>query len=138
MVGLGEALRIITARLASGVACNAAGAHARLRSMQTLLDTLMARARDKTSWTRACVCRTWGVLAEGGKVPMGHWNAVAEVAIGARPVPPFSRVNLACVCFRPVMQGPITLALTLPSRNVLLRMMLLHHCGGGSRPLWSS
>ncbi len=51
--------------------------------MQTLLDTLMARARDKTSWTRACVCRTWGVLAEGGKVPMGHWNAVAEVAIGA-------------------------------------------------------
>ena len=60
-----------------------AGSHARLRSMQTLLDTLMARARDQTSWTRACVCRTWASLAEHGKVPMGHWNAVADVAIGA-------------------------------------------------------
>lgn len=51
--------------------------------MQHLLDTLMERARDQTSWTRANVCRTWSFLAEGSKIPIGHWAAVAELAIGA-------------------------------------------------------
>ena len=68
--------------------------------MQTLLDTLMGRARDKTSWTRACVCRTWGFLAEGGKVPMGHWNAIAEVAISAIPPP----CCIGCALTLPVLQ----------------------------------
>ena len=67
--------------------------------MQTLLDTLMVRARDKTSWTRACVCRTWGVLAEGGKVPMGHWNAVAEVAIGAPAATSLTHCTLLSVTY---------------------------------------
>ena len=51
--------------------------------MQGLLDTLMERARDETSYTRAAVCRTWAGLAESGKVPMGHWTAVTNMAIGA-------------------------------------------------------
>lgn len=60
-----------------------AGNTARLRSMQHLLDTLMERARDQTSYTRANVCRTWSFLAEHGKIPMGHWTHVADMAIGA-------------------------------------------------------
>jgi condensin complex subunit 1 len=64
--------------------------------MQTLLDTLMARARDQTSWTRACVCRTWAFLAEHGKVPMGHWNAVADVAIGAQSRRPYFENCTSC------------------------------------------
>ena len=62
--------------------------------MQHLLDTLMERARDQTSWTRATVCRTWSSLAESSKIPIGHWGTVAELAIGACPVVSVSKTHL--------------------------------------------
>ena len=59
-----------------------AGAHARLRSKQQLLDLLSERARDQASYTRAQVLVTWGSLVEAGAVPMSHWLFVARLAIG--------------------------------------------------------
>lgn len=56
---------------------------ARLRTKQGLLDVLVERARDQTSWTRAAVCRSWATLALESRIPMGHWLIVTELAIGA-------------------------------------------------------
>jgi hypothetical protein len=61
--------------------CTAANA-ARLRTKQGLLDVLVERARDQTSWTRAAVCRSWMALAVDHRVPMGHWLTVTQLAIG--------------------------------------------------------
>ncbi len=106
--------------------------------MQTLLDTLMARARDKTSWTRACVCRTWGVLAEGGKVPMGHWNAVAEVAIGALSI---REGLLPCLTFEPdrlhrvrQFQGVYDNAMTCRVMNNVADAPYTASCCSGLKP----
>lgn len=61
------------------------GAHARLRSKHALLATLMERVRDSNAYTRARVLQTWSHLAEVSCIPLGHWNAVTKLAIGALP-----------------------------------------------------
>jgi len=55
---------------------------ARLRTKQGLLDLLVERARDQTSWTRGNVCKAWASLTVEDKVPMGHWLTVTQLAIG--------------------------------------------------------
>ena len=64
-----------------------AGASARLRAKQGLLATLLERARDANAYTRARVLQTWAHLAQGAAIPLGHWVAVTELAIGAPGAP---------------------------------------------------
>lgn len=55
---------------------------ARLRSKQGMVDILLERARDKSSYTRSKVLQTWAHLCVESAVSIGHWNLVARVAAG--------------------------------------------------------
>ncbi|KAG0630533.1 hypothetical protein M758_1G185600, partial [Ceratodon purpureus] len=55
---------------------------ARLRSKQGMVDILLERARDKSSYTRSKVLQTWASLCVESAVSIGHWNLVARVAAG--------------------------------------------------------
>ena len=55
---------------------------ARLRSKQHLLDILIERTRDQSSFTRKAVLSTWATLAESRAVPLGHWGVVTSIAVG--------------------------------------------------------
>ena len=59
-----------------------AGTHARLRSKQQLLNTLVERVRDQNAYTRARVLQTWMQLAERKALPLGHWVSVTQLAAG--------------------------------------------------------
>lgn len=50
--------------------------------MQAMLDTLLERARDVNSYTRARVLQTWAFLAESRAIPLGTYLAVSELAVG--------------------------------------------------------
>ncbi|CAI5959032.1 unnamed protein product [Closterium sp. NIES-65] len=54
----------------------------RLRSKQGLLAVLMERARDQSAHVRSRVMQAWAWLCGEKAVPLGHWNAVAELAVG--------------------------------------------------------
>ena len=58
------------------------GTHARLRSKQQLLNTLVERVRDQNAYTRARVLQTWMHLAERKALPLGHWVCVTQLAVG--------------------------------------------------------
>jgi len=47
-----------------------------------MLDTLLERARDVNSYTRARVLQTWAFLAESRAIPLGTYLAVSELAVG--------------------------------------------------------
>ncbi|KAG0620104.1 hypothetical protein M758_4G189600 [Ceratodon purpureus] len=55
---------------------------ARLRNKQGMVDILLERARDKSSYTRSKVLQTWANLCMESAVSIGHWNLVAQVAAG--------------------------------------------------------
>lgn len=55
---------------------------AALRAKQHLLDVLVERTRDQSSFTRKAVLATWAALSEQRAVPLGHWSTVTEIAIG--------------------------------------------------------
>lgn len=38
---------------------------------------------DVSSYTRVAVLQTWGYLAEHRALPLGHWQLVTDIAIGA-------------------------------------------------------
>ncbi len=59
-----------------------AGAAARLRSKQSLLDILVERVRDQSAFTRKQVMATWMDLAAVDAGPLGHWVCVTKLAIG--------------------------------------------------------
>jgi len=64
---------------------NESGDHQRLaalRAKQHLLDVLVERTRDQSSFTRKAVLATWAALSEQRAVPLGHWSTVTEIAIG--------------------------------------------------------
>jgi hypothetical protein len=71
-----------------GRPCGCAGTRARLRAKQGLLGTLLERAADTNAYTRARCLQTWGHLAQANAIPLGHWLAVTELAIGARQIWP--------------------------------------------------
>ena len=54
---------------------------ARLRTKQHLLETLAERARDTSAFTRARVLGAWAYLADKGSLPLGHWDAVTQLAV---------------------------------------------------------
>lgn len=47
-----------------------------------MVDILLERARDKSSYTRSKVLQTWAHLCVESVVSIGHWNLVARVAAG--------------------------------------------------------
>lgn len=47
-----------------------------------MVDILLERARDKSSYTRSKVLQTWANLCVESAVSIGHWNLVAHVAAG--------------------------------------------------------
>lgn len=47
-----------------------------------MVDILLERARDKSSYTRSKVLQTWSNLCVESAVSIGHWNLVARVAAG--------------------------------------------------------
>lgn len=47
-----------------------------------MVDILLERARDKSSFTRSRVLQTWANLCVESAVSIGHWNLVARVAAG--------------------------------------------------------
>jgi condensin complex subunit 1 len=47
-----------------------------------MLDTLLERARDVNSYTRARVLQTWAFLAESRAIPLGTYLVVSELAVG--------------------------------------------------------
>lgn len=53
----------------------------------SLTCTPLARApplcSDVSSYTRVAVLQTWGYLAEHRALPLGHWQLVTDIAIGA-------------------------------------------------------
>lgn len=54
----------------------------RLRSKQGLLAVLLERARDTSAFVRSRVLQTWTWLCEQHAIPLGHWNAVVDMAAG--------------------------------------------------------
>lgn len=85
---LRSALVTAMGRLISGAFSDVAGAastsvqQAKLKSKQALLDALVERARDVSSYTRSRVLQTWAQLAEERAIPLSHWLLVTEVGIG--------------------------------------------------------
>jgi condensin complex subunit 1 len=55
---------------------------AHLRTKQAMLDTLLERARDVNSYTRARVLQTWAFLAEARAIPLGTYLSVTQLAVG--------------------------------------------------------
>mmetsp|Transcript_17259 Transcript_17259/g.41204 ORF Transcript_17259/g.41204 Transcript_17259/m.41204 type:complete len:1126 (-) Transcript_17259:192-3569(-) len=55
---------------------------ARVKSKQSLLDTLLQRTRDQNAFTRARTLQTWAFLAQRARIPMSHWLVVAQLAAG--------------------------------------------------------
>ncbi|KAL6778710.1 hypothetical protein ACKKBF_B04955 [Auxenochlorella protothecoides x Auxenochlorella symbiontica] len=55
---------------------------ARLRGKQHLLDVLTQRVRDTSSYTRRACLAAWQGLAETRTLPLGHWAAVTDIAVG--------------------------------------------------------
>jgi condensin complex subunit 1 len=53
-----------------------------LRTKQAMLDTLVARAHDVTSYVRSRVLQTWTQLCEEGAIPLPHLLVVTELAVG--------------------------------------------------------
>ena len=49
---------------------------------QGMIDIILERARDKSSYTRSKVLQTWANLCAESAVSIGHWNLVAHVAAG--------------------------------------------------------
>lgn len=60
-----------------------AGTASRLRSKQHLLDILLERIRDQSSYTRKAVLQAWAYLAEAHAIPLGHWREIPVIAVGA-------------------------------------------------------
>lgn len=85
---LRSALVTAMGRLISGAFSDVAGApsssmqQAKLKSKQALLDALVERARDVSSYTRSRVLQTWAQLAEERAIPLSHWLLVTELGIG--------------------------------------------------------
>ncbi|XP_024390641.1 condensin-1 complex subunit CAP-D2 isoform X6 [Physcomitrium patens] len=53
-----------------------------LRCKQGMIDILLDRARDKSSYTRSKVLQTWAKLCVESAISIGHWNSVVQVAVG--------------------------------------------------------
>lgn len=85
---LRSALVTAMGRLISGAFSDVAGAtstsvqQAKLKSKQALLDALVERARDVSSYTRSRVLQTWAQLAEERAIPLSHWLLVTELGSG--------------------------------------------------------
>ena len=102
-----------------------AGAAARLGAKQALLATLLERARDTNAYTRARVLQTWAHLAGAAALPLGHWVAVTELAIGEAVFPTAWRTacwiclgseNLRGWCWQPTAtHQPLAQLNTAPS-----------------------
>lgn len=76
------------------ISCLCAGTHARLRSKQQLLNTLVERVRDQNAYTRARVLQTWMYLAERKALTLGHWVCVTQLAVGT-----LSAISPISTCF---------------------------------------
>lgn len=79
---------------------------ARLRTKQGLLDVLVERVRDQTSWTRAAVCKSWMALATHHRIPMGHWLTVTQLAIGELQFREFASLHGCAAQIVPMLPGP--------------------------------
>jgi condensin complex subunit 1 len=51
------------------------------RVRDSILDMLVERTYDVSSYTRAAVLKTWATVAESGAIPAARFEAVAEVAV---------------------------------------------------------
>lgn len=51
------------------------------RVRDSILDMLIERTYDVTSFTRSAVLKTWASIAEKGAIPLSRFEAVAEVAV---------------------------------------------------------
>jgi condensin complex subunit 1 len=51
------------------------------KSRATLLDILLARSRDSSSYTRSAVLKTWISLSQTGAIPIAQIHAVTDMAI---------------------------------------------------------
>lgn len=60
-----------------------AGASPRLASPGAAAPACVAACRDQSSYTRVAVLQTWEYLAEHRAVPLGHWQMVTNIAVGA-------------------------------------------------------
>ena len=54
----------------------------RVRGKQELLGLLLERVRDTSAHVRSRVLATWAWLCQQKAVPLGHWNAVTQLAVG--------------------------------------------------------
>lgn len=76
-------VQIYTSELSSTPPTLLPATAARLRGKQHLLDVLTQRVRDTSSYTRRACLAAWQGLAETRTLPLGHWAAVTDIAVGA-------------------------------------------------------
>lgn len=73
---------VINIKVIFGEGATAKQEEVRVKSKQALLDLLCDRARDSNAFARAQCLRTWAALCEAEALPLGHWQAVTDLAVG--------------------------------------------------------